>query len=133
MRILIVDDDFVSRKIVMHALKDFGWFDVAVNGAEACAAFKLAHESGEPYELVCMDVMMPEMNGQDAVKAMREIERTCGVDPAKEARIVMISCVSDQKEVCDAFFHGHASLYLTKPIEPIPLREKIAALLGRTE
>ncbi|MCA1987263.1 MAG: response regulator, partial [Desulfovibrio sp.] len=66
MRVLIVEDDFTSRKLMQTILSPYGDCDVAVNGREAVEAFQNALNSAKPYDLVCMDIMMPEMDGQEA-------------------------------------------------------------------
>ena len=60
MKILIVDDDFTSRKILLKYLAEYGQCDVAVDGEEAVEVFKLALNEWEAYDLVCLDIMMPK-------------------------------------------------------------------------
>lgn len=63
MKILIVEDDFYSRKILKKFLTAYGEVDIAINGEEAVAAFKLAWEENQPYDLITLDIMMPIMDG----------------------------------------------------------------------
>jgi two-component system, chemotaxis family, chemotaxis protein CheY len=63
MRCLIVEDDFVGRKLMQKYLSDYGECDVAVDGEEAVEAFRQAVENETPYDLICLDIMMPNMNG----------------------------------------------------------------------
>ncbi|HEX7501078.1 MAG TPA: response regulator, partial [Polyangia bacterium] len=74
MRILIVEDDMTSRILLRKMLEPFGSCDMAVNGKEAVEAFRQAQEADEPYALVCLDIMMPELDGQEALQAMRAQE-----------------------------------------------------------
>ena len=59
MKILLAEDDFVTRKFMASFLSKYGECDVTVDGMEAVDAFMLALEEGEPYDLVCLDIMMP--------------------------------------------------------------------------
>ena len=75
MRILIAEDDFASRKAILKFLSAYGECDVTVDGMEAIDAFMMAIEEDDPYDLVCLDVMMPVMDGYQALKNIRDIER----------------------------------------------------------
>ena len=74
MKALIVEDDFTSRLLLQGLLQPFGVCHVCINGKEAVEAFKIALDQKEPYDLVCLDIMMPEMDGQTALKEIRAIE-----------------------------------------------------------
>ena len=78
MKTLIVEDDFTSRLLLQEILKIYGPVHIAVNGKEAVDAVHLALELGEPYELICLDIMMPEMNGQESLGKIREMEEARG-------------------------------------------------------
>jgi len=80
---LIVDDDFTSRSLLQRILKEYGPANIAVNGKEALEAVRFALSSGEPYDLVCLDIMMPEMNGLDALPQMRTLEEEHGNRPRR--------------------------------------------------
>jgi len=117
MKSLIVEDDFISRKILHMILAPYGDADIAVNGVEAIKAFTWATEEGKPYELICMDIMMPEMDGQQALQRIRAIERERGVKPADEAKVIMITALDDPKNVVEAYYKGGATSYVPKPID----------------
>jgi two-component system chemotaxis response regulator CheY len=124
MRILIVEDDLTSRLLLKKMLEAFGACDVAVNGKEAVEACRLAQESGEAYDLVCMDIMMPEMDGQAALKAIRALEEAAGCPPSRAAKIVMTTALRDIENVTAAY-RELCDGYLVKPIA----REKLVGLL----
>lgn len=117
MHILIAEDDFTSRKLLQNILAPYGESMTTVNGEEAVEAFTLALEQGRPFDLVCMDIMMPVMDGQQALREIRAVERRNGVKPADEAKIIMITALGDPRNVVDAYYKGGAALYLTKPID----------------
>ena len=79
MNVLVVEDDFASRKFMMNYMSKFGDCDGTVDGSEAVEAYMMATEAGEPYDLICLDVMMPVMDGYQVLKTIREIERQKGV------------------------------------------------------
>ena len=75
MKILLAEDDFVTRKFMASFLSKYGECDVTVDGMEAVDAFMLALEEGEPYDLVCLDIMMPVMDGLQATSAIRNLNK----------------------------------------------------------
>ncbi|MDD3310650.1 response regulator [Pseudodesulfovibrio sp.] len=117
MRILIVEDEFTSRKLLTALLRDFGRCDTASDGAECVETFRAALAADEPYELVCMDIMMPNKDGHQALKEIRAIEQELGVHPAREAKVIMVTALNDPKTVVKAYYKGGAAAYLPKPIE----------------
>ena len=88
----------------------------AVNGREAVGAFSAALERGQPYDLVCMDIMMPEMDGREAVRQVRAIEAAHGILSTFGAKIIMTTTVDDIKEVIRCF-RELCDAYLMKPID----------------
>ncbi|MCP5053853.1 MAG: response regulator transcription factor, partial [bacterium] len=99
MKILIVEDDFYSRRLLQRILAPYGECDIAVNGQEAVEAFK--HSLGEEfsYDLICLDILMPVMDGQETLKKIREIEETRGIYGDDGAKIIMISVMDDNKSI----------------------------------
>lgn len=116
MRALIVEDDYTSRKILENVLHAYGSCDTAINGLEAIAAFRHALDESRPYDLICMDIMMPELSGQDALRQIRHIEKQMGVPATDEVKVFMTTALSETKEVIDALYKGGASSYFVKPI-----------------
>jgi len=117
MRILIVEDEFTSRKLLTALLSDFGECDAAADGVECVELFKKAVEEGKPYDLVCMDIMMPNKDGHQALKDIRVIEQEMGISTVDEAKVIMITALNDPKTVVKAYYKGGAAAYLPKPIE----------------
>jgi two-component system chemotaxis response regulator CheY len=115
MKVLIVEDDFTSRFLLQEILKKFGPSHVAVNGNEAVMAVEMALRSGEPYHLICLDIMMPEMDGQTALKQIRETEKQYGV-LTNGVKIIMTTAQSDIQNVSNAY-SNLCDGYLTKPID----------------
>ena len=116
MKTLIVEDDFICRRLLKEFLARYGDCDIATNGEEGVAAFKMALESGAPYQLVCMDIMMPNMDGQQALKLIREIEKEHNIFGDQEVKVIMTTALDDPKSVIEAYYRGGATAYIVKPI-----------------
>ena len=116
MKCLIVEDDFASRSILNRFLAEHFDCDTAVNGEEALQAFKKALEANRPYDLICMDIMMPNMDGLETLRHIRESERLTGIALGDEVKTIMTTSLSDPKTVMNSFYEGGAAAYLVKPI-----------------
>lgn len=127
MKTLVVEDDFTSRLLLQELLKGYGPCHVAVNGREAVEAAGAALETGEPYDLICLDIMMPEMDGQEALRRIREQEEARGILSTKGAKIVMTTALGDVKNV-SAAYKSLCDGYLNKPIEKAKLLEELRKL-----
>ena len=116
MKILLAEDDFATRKFMVNFLSKYGECDVTVDGMEAVDAFMMALEDEEPYDLVCLDIMMPVMDGYQALKNIRDIEREHNVDPEDQAKVIMTTALNEEKNVKKAFELG-CTVYCAKPID----------------
>lgn len=116
MRVLIAEDDFASRKFMRKTLSRFGECDVTVDGIEAVEAYKMALEEGMPYNLVCLDIMMPVFDGYQALKAIREFEEEKNIPEEEKAKIIMTTALNEKKNVDEAFDLGCIA-YASKPID----------------
>ena len=128
MRFLVVDDDFATRRLVQRLLHPYGMVDVATDGEEAVAAFSSALDDNEPYELITLDILMPNVNGQQALREIREIEKERRIPQENNVRIIMISGLDDSKELHDAFFLGEATSDIVKPLNHQVLVQEIEKL-----
>lgn len=127
MKTLIVEDDFVSRLLLIKLLTPYGAAHPAVNGREAVEAARLALEAGEPYDLICLDVMMPEMDGQTALKRIRGLEAERGLSSRAGAKIIMTTALNDMTNVAGAY-KGLCDAYLVKPILKTKLLHELSSL-----
>ncbi|MDL2209577.1 response regulator [Desulfovibrio sp. OttesenSCG-928-O18] len=128
MRFLVVDDDFLTRSLIQRLLHPYGFTDVATDGEEAVEAFRLALKEGEPYDLITLDILMPNIDGQEALREIREIEKEMSIPEDKAVKVIMVSGLDDAKEVHDAFFLGSATSYMVKPIHNQALFDEISSL-----
>jgi two-component system chemotaxis response regulator CheY len=116
LRVLLVEDNFASRLLLQTFLSRYGECHIAVNGREAVEAFHSALERGQSYDLVCMDIMMPEMDGREAVRRIRAMEEAHGILSTFGAKIIMTTAVDEIKDVVRCF-KELCDGYLVKPID----------------
>lgn len=127
MRILLAEDDYVTRKAMDSFLSKYGECDVTVDGMEAVDAFLLALEEEEPYDLVCLDVMMPVMDGYQALVAIRNLEKERNISVKDGAKIIMTTALNDEKNVKMAFELG-CTVYSGKPIDQTRFEQALKKL-----
>jgi two-component system chemotaxis response regulator CheY len=128
MRVLIAEDEFASRKVLEKFLGIYGRCDVVVDGDEAVESFQAAWADQDPYDLVLMDIMMPKMDGQEALKQIRDFEKSKGVVGFGEVKVIMVTALDDPRNVVEAFYEGGANSYLVKPIEKEKLDAELTTL-----
>jgi two-component system chemotaxis response regulator CheY len=122
MKILIAEDDIVSRRFLLKFLSEYGECDVVIDGMETLDAYLISVKEKEPYDVICLDIMMPKVDGIKVLKAIRDFEKQRGVMPDKKVKIVMITALADTEH-----FHKASELgceaYATKPIDTDKLIE----------
>jgi len=126
MRALIVEDEFLSRKILKSFLMTLFEVEIVVNGREAIEAFKLAHRENQPYGLILMDIMMPEVDGIEALKQIRKLEADEDLRP--RVKVIMTTALDDPQTVMRSFYDGEASAYIVKPVVKEKLYKELEKL-----
>ncbi len=127
MKILIVDDNFINRKQLKFMLAELGESDLANDGKESLEAIEHAYNEGTYYDLICMDIMMPQMDGMEALEGIRQFEKDNGMNPEDGAKIIMITTVDDKSSIIKSFRSGCES-YVVKPVVKHKLLETIKNL-----
>ncbi len=117
MKILIVDDDFTSRKILQSTLRDLANCDLACNGEEAIAAYQSAVHEGHPYDLILLDIMMPGIDGNEVLRQIRAEEDKIKRFGSDRVKIAMATCLNDKDHVINSF-HDGCDGYILKPYTP---------------
>lgn len=116
MRILIAEDDYVSRKFLYKFMSQFGECDITVDGMEAIEVFLMALDEQHYYDLICLDIMMPEVDGIKALKTIRKLEEERRVPKEKMAKVIMTTALNDPKGIFETFDLG-SEAYAVKPID----------------
>lgn len=116
MRILIAEDDLASRKFMYKFLSQYGECDITVDGIETVDAFLMAWDENKPYELICLDIMMPKLDGLKALKIIRDMELQKGIEASNRVKIIMTTALNEKNMVLNSFETG-CEAYASKPID----------------
>jgi two-component system chemotaxis response regulator CheY len=127
MKILVVDDELVSRKKMHKIMEQAGECESYEKGAEAFEAFKNALEGGNPFQLISLDIVMPDMSGIDVLTKIRELEDTRKIERPDRVKIMMVTSHSDQEHVVASLKAG-CNNYIVKPFDKERVFSKIASL-----
>ncbi len=121
-KILLVEDNNVNRLLISHMLKRKNWeITEAMNGVEACELVR-----NSDFDIIIMDLQMPEMDGFEAAKEIRKIESETG------KRIPIIILTAFANEFNEKFRKsGLTEAYLTKPVNQDLLYELVHKLTGK--
>lgn len=122
MKILIVEDDLISRQVMKKMVEKYGECDIAVNGEEAVELYKNGLNEDEGYNVIFLDIMMPDTDGYSVLKKIRELEDEYDIAISERSIIVMTTALAESKHIIEAF-REQCSYYLVKPIEKIKVEE----------
>lgn len=116
MRILIAEDDYASRKFLQKYLSQYGECDIVVDGLEALDAYMISLKDDRPYELICLDIMIPKVDGVKVLKSIRDMELQKNIPAESRAKIIMTTALAETQFVQQAFEIG-CNAYAAKPID----------------
>ena len=125
---LIVDDDLLGRELISQYLLNVPVVDTAVDGQDAVGKFRAALEAGDPYELILLDIVMPDMDGITAGKEIRKLERELALAVDQQVKIIMLTALNTSENVMQSMLSVQSSAYLVKPVEPEKVRKTIGQL-----
>ena len=118
MKALIVDDEYMSRQLLIQLLKPYAECHSASNGIEAVEIFKNALEENKPFDLIYLDIMLPEMDGHEVLRKVRQIEKEKNISYLNCVKIIMITALDDFDSIKQAFI-DQCEAYIIKPIKNI--------------
>lgn len=129
LKCLIVDDDVLGRELIALYLEGVAACDMAVNGINAVAMFRDSFEGGTPYDLIILDIVMPEMDGHIAAQEIRKIEKEWGVPVNEGVSIIIISSLSTPHDIIQAYVSAKSAAHLVKPVQS----HKLLATINKLE
>ena len=127
MKTLIVEDHAVNRVVLSRMLSEIGDIDTAENGDHALQKVQRQIDLKEPYGLICLDIMMPKLDGKKALKQIRAMEFGAGIEGTNRAKIVMTTALDAATDIMTAF-KDECDGYLVKPISTGKLQKTFREL-----
>lgn len=124
MRILITDDELTSRKILQKLLGPLGDCFLAGDGSEALKLFIQGHNSGQPFDLVMLDLHMEELGGIETLDAMRSYEEQLGINGLSRVKVIMVTVSDESDKIMNAFRTGCEG-YIVKPVDSTKLQNAL--------
>ena len=116
MKALVVDDDVTTRIVLQEILSRLADVDSCADGTEAVEACTIALDCGDPYDLICMDLLMPKMNGLEALTLIRQDEERHGLIRPRGSKVIITTAAGDDKSI-DTAFQQLCDAYVVKPID----------------
>lgn len=126
MKALVVEDEFVNRHFLQGVLSGYGRCDVALGGDEALEAVAGGWAANDPYDLICLDVVMPGRDGCEVLREIRRREKELGSRLVSRTKIIMITVLNGPADVLRALAED-CEAYLVKPVA----KRKLLETLGR--
>lgn len=127
MKFLIVDDDPVSREILIKILSEYAECEPAKNGVEALSIYKKGFEDWAPFDLITLDISMPEMDGKKVLQTIRAIENEKRVPKDKRVKILISSAQKDRETIISCVQMG-CDDYISKPFDREIILKKLHKL-----
>lgn len=127
MKILILEPDYSGRKFMVSSMSAYGECDVTIDDMETVNVFMAALDKGEPYDLICLDVMKPATDGYRTLKVIRDIEKQHGIEDGDRVKIIMMIAINEQKNMRKVFEMGY-TVYCVKPVDSDKLKNVLKKL-----
>jgi two-component system chemotaxis response regulator CheY len=128
MKCLIVEDDEISSQVLEKMVSLHGSYDAVADTKKAGALFRQARESPSPYDLVLMDIMLPEGDGLKMVREIRTAEALLNIPKLHRVKVIMTTALDDPRTIMKALYESDADSYLIKPISLQRLEEEFRTL-----
>ena len=127
MKILLVEDDFLTQKLMKKFLSKFGNCDTTIDGYEAFAKFKGEHDRHSPYDLIILDIILPSQNGDQVLAEIRQYEEYYKV--GDKAKVIITTSVDKADTVYKSYQNG-CEVYMLKPVNINTLKTKILDVMN---
>ena len=127
MKVLVIEDDFVSRRVLQTMFEKCSEVDVAEDGQTALECIRRSCSNGTGYDLVTLDIMLPEVDGYEVLDELRRLEESSNIPTKNAAKVIATSALSDGRAILKAF-RNQAEAYLIKPIGRSDLNNKLEEL-----
>lgn len=127
MKVLIVEDEYTSRRYIEMLISKKCKYDIAEDGNEAMEKFKAALKQGEPFSVILLDIMMPKMSGQEVLLEVRNIEKQMDIYGEDRCKIIMTTALKDFQQIKEAF-KNQADAYIVKPVLQDKLYQELEKL-----
>ncbi len=126
MKVLVAEDDMASGKFMEKLLSKYGEVVVTRDGIAAVDEFVKAINNNEKFDLVCLDIMMPKIDGYKALASIRDAERKLGLARDSRCKVVMVSALDEGFDA--AYASDDYEEYICKPIDVIKFDNLIKKL-----
>jgi len=126
-RILIIEDSQPNRDLLKEILKETAECDFAESGIAAAEMYNRSIEQKQAYDVILLDIILPEASGIDLLKKIRKSERDAGILLGEGVPIVMVT--GQEQRFLEAYDKG-CNDYILKPIQPEVLLQKIRKYLS---
>lgn len=127
LRILVLEDDASTCRLMQIFLDQIGECRIVSGGRTALDSFQSALDQGKPFDLLLLDIMVPEINGIDVLKKVRMIERSRGIHDRNRAKVIITSSLSDARNMEQAR-SAESDGYLVKPVNRAKLFSTIRTM-----
>lgn len=127
MRILIAEDDETCSLILSSMFKSYGTSVVVEDGESVIRSVTTELVKQQPFDLICLDIMMPGLDGQACLRCIRAIEQGFGRVGGAGTKILMTTALNAPESIMTAF-RSQCEGYLVKPIDRVKLTAQLSKL-----
>lgn len=126
MKLLIVDDDFVCKTMMVSICKSIGECTAVENGEDALAAFRDALTTEQPFDLITLDKSLPDLDGIDVLRQIRGAEQAMSIPAERRVKVIMVTATADENviETCN---QAGCDDYIIKPFRRAAVTDKLTS------
>lgn len=124
MNILVAEDDPNIGALLEEIINTLGKYKIVASGGAAIDTFESAWQAGLPYDVILLDINMPDISGLEVLKNIRHLEEKKGVSEKMPVEIIMMTALSDKATVI-ACLEAGCNDYIVKPFKPAAIVDKL--------